>query len=294
MAEKGGIDRARSGERSPSPMPDAEATSKRTRPDAQGLRAVMRTLDLLDVIATAEGKLDLTTLARASGLHPATALRYLASLETRGLIRHSREGGYQLGARLFELGSAFVRRTSFAEEVQPVLEDLARRVQETASAGILDENSVLYLSIVQAQRELGIQSSAGTRHPAYCTSLGKAILAQLPWNEAKAVLQAEPRVRLTSKTGVGLAELQREFETIRELGYAVDDEQRHEGVICVGAPIFDHTASVAGALSISGPAFRVARSQAEIAQAVVTASMAVSKRLGNPKSRHSQTSRRDI
>ncbi|MFL5238822.1 MAG: IclR family transcriptional regulator [Rhizomicrobium sp.] len=293
MAESDGIGRAASRVRSPSPTPNSEPGSKETRPEAQGLRAVTRTLDLLDVIATTEGKLDLTTLARASGLHPATALRYLGSLEARGLIRHSREGGYQLGARLFELGSAFVRRTSFAEEVQPVLEDLARRVQETASAGILDENSVLYLAIVQAQRELGIQSSPGTRHQAYCTSLGKAILAQLPWHDAKAVLQAEPRVRLTSKTRVDLAEMQREFEKIRELGYAVDDEQRHEGVICVGAPIFDHTGTVAGALSISGPAFRVTRSQPEIAQAVVAASMAVSQRLGDPKSRRSQTSHRD-
>jgi DNA-binding IclR family transcriptional regulator len=266
---------------------ESEPSQKPKGSDTQGLRAVTRTLDLLDVIATTEGKLDLTTLAKASGLHPATALRYLASLEARGLIRHSREAGYHLGARLFELGSAFVRRTSFADEVQPVLEDLARRVEETASAGILDESSVLYLAIVQGQRELGIQSSPGLRHPAYCTSLGKAILAQMPWDEAKAVLDVVPRQRLTSKTRVDLLEIRRDFESIRQLCYAVDDEERQEGVICIGAPVFDHTGAVAGALSISGPAFRVTRSKPEVVEAVVAASRAASMRLGNPDSRHS-------
>jgi DNA-binding IclR family transcriptional regulator len=287
MAERGDLGRTPSRVNTPSRATMHEPSGKPQGTDPKGLRAVTRTLDLLDVIATTEGKLDLTTLAKASGLHPATALRYLGSLEARGLIRHSREAGYQLGARLFELGSAFVRRTSFADEVQPVLEDLARRVQETASAGILDESSILYLAIVQGQRELGIQSSPGLRHPAYCTSLGKAILAQLPWDEAKGVLQAVPRQRLTSKTRVDLVEIRRDFERIREMGYAVDDEERHEGVICVGAPIFDHTGAAAGALSISGPAFRVTRSKPEVVQAVVAASRAASMRLGNLNSRHS-------
>lgn len=253
------------------------------RGEVPGLRAVTRTLDLLNVIAQAQGKLDLSTLARASGLHPATALRYLGSLEARGLVRHGAQSGYQLGARLFELGSAFVRQTNFADEVQPVLEDLATQVQETASAGILDGSSVLYIAIVQGQRELGIQSSPGQRHPAYCTSLGKAILAHLPWDEAKAAFQAEPLVRLTAKTRVDIADLRREFERVRRQAYAIDDEERHEGVICIGAPIFDHTGGVAGAISISGPAFRVARAQQDIAHVVVAASMTASERLGSPR-----------
>ncbi|MDT7544145.1 MAG: IclR family transcriptional regulator, acetate operon repressor [Actinomycetota bacterium] len=248
-----------------------------------GLRAVTRTLDLLDVIAHAEGRLDLSTLARLSGLHPATALRYLGSLEARGLIRRNAQSGYQLGARLFELGSAFARQSSFAEEAQPVLEDLARQLQETASAGLLEGSSILYIAIVQGQRELGIQSSPGVRHPAYCTSLGKAILAHTPWPAAKAVLEAEPLVRLTAKTLVDLPALSREFEAIRRQGFATDDEERHEGVICIGAPVFDHTDRVVGALSISGPAFRVARAQTEIAHAVTSASSTVSKRLGSPR-----------
>jgi DNA-binding IclR family transcriptional regulator len=112
-------------------------------------------------------------------------------------------------------------------------------------------------------------------------------LAQLPWDEAKAVLDVVPRQRLTAKTRVDLLEIRRDFESIRQLGYAVDDEERHEGVICIGAPVFDHTGAVAGALSISGPAFRVTRSKPEVIEAVAAASRAASMRLGNPGSRHS-------
>ncbi len=251
--------------------------------DTHGLRAVTRTLDLLDAIAASNGRLDLATLARSSGLHPATALRYLASLQARGFIRHNPDTGYQLGPKLFELGSAFVGRISIAQEIQGPLEELALAAQETASAGVVDGDSVLYIAIVRGQRELGIQSSPGTRHPLHCTSLGKAMLAHLPWREAEALLRSRQLTALTQHTIVHLSELRREFEDVRRRGYAVDDEERHEGVYCIGAPIFDHSGSVVGALSVSGPKFRMVRSQAESAKLVVQVTATVSKRLGAPR-----------
>ncbi|MCW2599816.1 MAG: transcriptional regulator, IclR family [Frankiales bacterium] len=251
--------------------------------EAQGLRAVTRTLDLLDVIAAATGRLDLASLARESGLHAATALRYLNSLQARGFVRHTPETGYELGAKLFELGSAFAQRSSMAVEVQQPLEELAVAAQETASAGIVDEGSVLYIAIAQGQRELGIQSVAGSRHPIHCTALGKAVMAWLPWDEASVLLSLRPLVALTDKTLVHLPALRRELEHTRARGYAIDNEERNEGVLCIGAPVFDHLGRVVGAVSISGPKFRVeVRSVEVVAQLVVDTARLVSTRLGAP------------
>jgi IclR family KDG regulon transcriptional repressor len=265
--------------------PEADLSQPSAGSTAPGMRGVTRTLDLLDAIAAAPGKLDLATLARASELHPATALRYLSSLEARGFIRHLPGTGYQLGARLFELGSAFVEQATIYREVQQPLEELANRVQETASAGILYEGDVLYIAVVQGQRELGIQSSAGVRHPAYCTSLGKAILAHLPAEKVKSVVTGRPLEPLTDRTITEVPKLYKDLLLVRDRGYALDDEERHEGVFCVGAPIFDHSGKVAGALSVSGPKFRMVRSASDTAKFVVSAASAVSRRLGAPQQR---------
>jgi DNA-binding IclR family transcriptional regulator len=257
--------------------------------ESQSLRAVTRTLDLLDAIAASKGSLDLTSLARESGLHPATALRYLNSLERRGLIRRDSRSGYDLGVKLFELGSSFAERNSILREVQGPIDDLAIKAQETASAGILDDGSVLYIAIANGQRELGIQSSAGTRHPAHCTALGKAILASLPWEHAAAVLAHRPLVPLEGPPP-DVKNLRDELAKTRNRGYAVDDEERHEGVLCIGAPVFTHSGEVAGAVSISGPKFRIeGHSFDGMAGLVIETAAEISRRLGATASPSSGT-----
>jgi len=221
------------------------------------IRAVTRALDLLDAVAEDRGRRSLSDLARQTGLHASTTLRYLESLRERGLIRQTSSGGYRLGARLFELGSAFTRGISLWEHAHEIARDLATRANETASVGILDDGRILYIAIENGQRELGIQWRPGTRHPAHCTALGKAILASMPWPAVHALLESHPLERLTKKTITEPGELRRELEVTVSRGFAIDDEERAVGVVCVGAGIRDFSGSVAGAISISGPKLRL-------------------------------------
>ena len=221
------------------------------------IRAVTRALDLLDAVAEDQGRRSLSDLARQTGLHASTTLRYLESLRERGLIRQTSSGGYRLGARLFELGSAFTRGISLWEHAHEIARDLATRANETASVGILDDGRILYIAIENGQRELGIQWRPGTRHPAHCTALGKAILASMPWPAVHALLESHPLEQLTRKTITEPGELRRELEVTASRGFAIDDEERAVGVVCVGAGIRDFSGSVAGAISISGPKFRL-------------------------------------
>jgi DNA-binding IclR family transcriptional regulator len=246
------------------------------------IRSVTRALQVLIAVSDL-GEADLSTVARTVGLHPTTTLRMLESLRSRDLVRQ-RRGLYEIGARAFEIGCSFVNRKPLAREAQALVDELARRVNETASFGILDDGEVLYLAIAPGERELGIQSTAGGRHPTYCTALGKALIAHLPWEAVESILEKHPPVRLTSSTVVDPAQLRRELARVVRQGFAVDAEERVPGVVCVAAPIRDQTGAVVAAISISGPEIRITKRRIpSLAQHVVRIADDASGILGAPE-----------
>jgi IclR family KDG regulon transcriptional repressor len=246
---------------------------------------VTRAVDVLLAFGELPSPVELASLSRHLGLHPTSAFRYLESLRSRDLIRLGSDGGYELGPAIFELSSTFLRGLSIWTLAPDLAQRLAAEANETASLGVLENGDVLYIAIANSQRELGIQSAAGTRHPAYCTALGKALLAWRPWAEVQELLTARPPVRLTDRTITSLEAFADELQRTRARGYSVDDEERQSGVVCIGAPIRDHAGGVIAAVSISGPAFRVREHGiAESAALVVAAAADASVRLGAPMS----------
>lgn len=244
------------------------------------VRSVTRALDVLIGLSELNRPATAMELAAAVGLHPTTTIRMLESLRARGFIRLA-DDAYELGPKALDVGNAFVRRLSIAQCAQELAEDLASRVNETASVGVLDEGRVLYVAIAHGQQELGIQSLPYARHPLHCTALGKALLSALPWAAARPVLESQARERLTDNTLVDLAALKQELERTMTRGYAIDNEERVAGVFCIGAPIRDHLGRVAAAISVSGPAFRMKKAGAnKLGQLVVQAAGEASRRLG--------------
>jgi IclR family transcriptional regulator, KDG regulon repressor len=245
------------------------------------VRAVTRALDVLLAFRDLPPPVELAALARHLGLHPTSAYRYLESLRSRGLVRQAADGGYEVGSVVFELSSTLLRGLSIWTQAPDLAQALAADANETASVGVLDNGQVLYIAIANGQSELGIQSFAGTRHPAHCTALGKALLADRPWPEVEAMLVARPPIRLTERTITDPDTFREELERVRRLGYSLDDEERTSGVVCIGAPIRDQSWATIAAVSISGPAFRVReRGVAEMAKLVVDAASHASIRLG--------------
>ena len=221
------------------------------------VRAVARALDLLLELGEWGRPATLTELARRVDLHPTTALRLLDTLRSRGFVHQSANRSYVLGAQNFELGSAYLRNVSVWSQANELAAELAATVGETASVGVLDSGRILYIAIARGQQDMGIASAPGTRHPAYCTSLGKAILADLPGEEVLEILRKDPPVRLTPSTLAKTSDLQRDLALIRRRGFSIDNEERTPGVFCIGASIRDHKGDPVGALSISGPTARM-------------------------------------
>ena len=222
------------------------------------VRAIDRALTVLVLLASTPKGMDASALARGAQLHVSTVFRILQTLKLRNFVVEAPGGLYRVGPKAFEVGSSFLRSTSLQSEGQMIVERLSEETGETASLGILDSDEVFYLVIAHGQRDLGIQSNAGTRHPVYCTALGKVLLADLDWPEAKALLSRIERRRMTTNTIVNIGRLREELLKVASQGYALDAEERTIGVRAVGAPVRDHSGRVVAAISAAGPAFRIA------------------------------------
>jgi DNA-binding IclR family transcriptional regulator len=161
------------------------------------------------------------------------------------------------------------------------MEELADRLGETISLAIRDGSEVVYIDVVHGQAEIGVQSSVGVRQPAHCSALGKVLLAWLTQEERQAAVYVHPLVRMTKNTITSVGELEAHLDEVRANGYAIDNEERAEGIRCVATPIWDRNGRVTAAVSISGASFRMAGEHMEDARnACIAATRLMSVRLG--------------
>lgn len=215
-----------------------------------------KALDLLFYLAKTDGDVTLAKLSRDTGMNKATALRYLAVLESRG-VAERRGGGWSLGLALYELGTRVPVRSLVVERVRPYLERLARETGETANLACLAGGSAVYLDRAEANRSLRMRSAPGDRLPLYCTGVGKAILSVLPDDRARAILGSEALPRINDKTVTDPEEILKEAMAAKDLGYGMDKEEYELGLTCIAMPIDLPESDFYGAMSVSGPTARM-------------------------------------
>ena len=241
-----------------------------------------RALEILRVVGDRQGDSSLVEICKALKLHKSTVHRLMMVLERHRMVdKNPDTGRYRLGLRLFELGSKAISVLDLRDRSRPFLNQVLSETQETVHFCILDQGEVLYVEKLEPERSVRLASRVGRRSPAYCTSVGKAILAELPAAEVDAIIRHSGLKRITPHTIVNSEVLKRELQAIRARGYAIDDEENEEGVRCVGAAVQDHSGRPIAAMSVSGPAFRLNKSKvADIAKSVGHAAAALSRELG--------------
>jgi len=247
---------------------------------SRGTATLRRALEVLDAFNSSRPRLSLADLAAITRQDKATLLRHLdVFLDTRLVERHG--DTYSLGIGAFALGASYLAQHDLYAISRAPMEDLAERLGETISLAIRDGSEVVYIEVVHGQSEIGVQSSVGVRQPAHCSALGKILLAWLTPEERKASVYAHPLVRMTGHTITSAGELEAHLETVRREGYAMDNEERAEGIRCVATPIWDRTGRVTAALSVSGASFRMVDDHLESSrQACMAATRLMSLRLG--------------
>ncbi len=246
------------------------------------VRALERGLAVLATFTSARPEWSLQELYEALHINKATLLRLLSVLRATGFVQLDETSGkYRLGIRAFEVGSAYVANVPVEQVALPHLRDLSARTGQTANLAILDGLEIVHTGVVEPDRPLRFHTRVGLRDQAYCTGLGKVLLASLPGDRLNEYLARVKLVRRTPATITSKTALRRELETVRARTLAEDREEDIPGLRCLAAPIRNAAGEVIAALSITGPAAEfigVARGGLEVA--VTRASQEISERLG--------------
>jgi IclR family transcriptional regulator, KDG regulon repressor len=230
-------------------------------PDAPyRIQVVDRATQILECFHFDAHELSVREISQRTGLHKSTAHRILIALQYNGLIQQNPEtGNYHLGIKLFKLGQLAVMRLNLREIARPLLRVLMEETRETVHLAILDEEQVFYLEKVEGPYALRMPSRVGRHIPAYCTSLGKAMLSCLEEAEVRRMLGSHSLKAYTAHTLRTVDALITELRRTRRRGYAVDNEEIEIGLRCVGAPLRDYSGALAGAVSVAGPTARFTR-----------------------------------
>ena len=234
-------------------------------PDLQGnddpykLQGLDRVVSILDLLGSSDDCLSLAEICRQMELSKSTAHRALMALERTGLIERAPGNRYRLGLKLYDMGNRAVEQIDLRSRMHPHLRKLALRVGQTVHLGVLHKSRVVYIDKIELiNRRVCVSSRTGTSNPVYSTSLGKAILAFLPDDEAANIISSIQFTSFTSKTLSSREELLAALDRVRRRGYSIDDEEMEIGTRCVGAPIRDREGRAFAAVSVSGSASRLA------------------------------------
>lgn len=215
-------------------------------------------------------------LAKRTGLAKSTIHRLLGELIGYGVVETNADGRYLPGLRLFELAGLVPIATDLREIALPFIEDLYEATHETVHLGVLDGPEVVYIERITGHRGSIAPTRIGGRMPAFCTGLGKAMLAHAPPEVLEQVLDS-PLAPLTPYTITVPEVLREELRRIADSGVAFDREEARLGLACVAVPVFGSGNRLVGGLSISGPTSR-AKPEA-LAPAVRATALALSRTL---------------
>lgn len=246
------------------------------------VQSVDRTLSILELISDYNEGLGITDISEKVGLHKSTVHRLLGTLIYKGyVVQDVNTNKYRLTLKLFELGNKRIGDMDILDASKIYTEALMESINEVVHVVIRDNDDIIYIDKVEADNNIRMASKVGRRSPLYSTSVGKAILAYLDEGEVQRIWNNSKIEKLTEKTITDYDVFLQELSKIKKLGYAEDDEENELGVRCIGAPVFNFRGEVEGAISISGPTFRVTKEKIdEIAKEVIKYAHLISKELG--------------
>ena len=212
-------------------------------------RSVLGRVDcIIGAFDRTDGALTLHELTERTGLPKSTVHRMVDQLVAIGWIERE-VSGYRIGMRLFEIGGLAARRSSLSDLAYPHLHALSVATGLAVQMAILDGSRVVYLERIPT-RKFRLPTRQGGRQPAYCTALGKAMLAFD--DDAAADVLAQELPARTSRTLTKARDLEIELERIAETGLAFDHQESYEGLACVAAPLRSSGRAIA-AVSVTGP-----------------------------------------
>ena len=227
------------------------------------VQSFARGLEVIRSFSAQAPQQTLSEVASRAGLTRAGARRILLTLHTLGYVETDGRL-FRLTPRILDLGFAYLSSMPIWNLADPVMEGLVEEVKESCSAAVLDGTDIVYVLRVPVHKIMSISLGVGSRLPAYCTSMGRVLMAGLPDEAACALLDASDRRALTRHTVTDLDALMARVRQVRQQGWCLVDQELEEGLISLAAPITNRAGETVAALNISGQANR---SSARVMQA---------------------------
>jgi DNA-binding IclR family transcriptional regulator len=258
-------------------MPSSVDLAQASRTRSQGgSQTLLRGLDVIEAVV--DGPVPLDKLAARLGLTRSTAHRLATALVERRYLSFVPRFGYQLGAKLLELGFHAQRQTDMLQRAQPHLEALAAESEDTVHLGVLDHERALYLAKIPGRRRIEISSRVGERHPLTSTGLGKALLLDdTPEHWRKLFEQDQASGSPPARYEEWLARMRGYVNA----GRTFDLEENEDLIRCVAAPIRDASGGIVAALSVSSAAQYMSDERMEaLSKDVLATAAAISSDIG--------------
>ncbi|CAG0970040.1 HTH-type transcriptional regulator KipR [Anaerolineales bacterium] len=221
---------------------------------SESIRAVERALDVLLCFTSQTPELTMSQISERTGINKSTVHRLLSTLEKKRFVeRNPLTGIYSPGLRFLQMASLSMEQNSLHRLAAPFLQELQNQYHENVNLALLDGADVVYMDVIESSQRVKLAAVPGQRLPAFCTASGKSILAFLPDDDVKRILE-RGMPGYTRSTVTSQEAFFEDVYRIRERGFAMSLEEFEDGINAVAAPICNQPIA---SVSIAGPAYRL-------------------------------------
>lgn len=234
-----------------------KAHGRKTPPVA----SLAKGLRVLEELAAAGTSSRLPDLVRHAGFDRATVHRILRTFMDIGYVERSGRGEYVVSYRAYLMGARLTSAHNLIQVARPRLFALRETIGETSNLAILDSTEIVYLLRAEVGRTLSLKIDAGLRLPAFSSSLGRAMLAYMPEEQAQRVLARSDRRAYTPYTKTSIADLTEALRVVRARGLAVSNQEFELGLVSMACPIFGPDGMPVAAINIALLAARMSAAQ---------------------------------
>jgi IclR family pca regulon transcriptional regulator len=256
---------------------DADAALYRAG-DPDFMTTLARGLHVIRAFSGVDRRLTIADVSRATGLTRAVVRRCLYTLRELGYAATDGRT-FSLQPRILNLGYAYLSTAPIPIAAQPVLEELSAQLGEASSVAVLDDGAMVYVARAATRRIMAVTLGVGSRLPAYCTALGRALLAGMPPEQAAQELAKSELVAHTRFTVTSRRRIEEILAETRATGFAVNDQELEIGLRAIAVPVRNVVGTTVAAMNVSAQASRVTRR--ELIERDLPLLRAAAERLGN-------------
>lgn len=211
---------------------------------------------ILDCFSKENTEIGVTEIASLLDMKKSNVHHLIKTLQGESILVKTHNRKYKLGTKIINWGNLATNHFRKYYNAVPYMDELVRLTNETVHLAVREKYRVIYVSKIEPQQPIQIQTAVGSNSPIHCTGLGKVLMADSLEKEARNIHELKLK-KYTKNTIIDMDIFINELNTVAAQGFAVDNEEFEAGLYCLAVPLKDYMGNTVAALSISGPEFRI-------------------------------------